>query len=447
MKPHLLFLSIAFGALALTPVAARAQTTTRASLAWNGAQGNGHSPEVGARISGNGQYVVFRSLASNLVPGDTNGQADVFVRDRLTGAITLVSVAADGVTPGNGPSGNPRISADGRFIAFGSSATNLVAGGSSGIQVFVRDMSTGTTSLVSVADGPSGVAGNLDSNSSAISADGNVIVFRSLATNLVATPTPVSGGHVYVRNRALQTTTLVSVDPSGNPGNGDSGQTQTSISDDGRYVGFASEASNLVAGDNNNASDAFVRDLATGITERISLSSGAQEGNAGSWSSNVSPDGRYVAFTSAASNLVGGDTNNCGDVFLRDRLFGTTVRVSVDSSGKQGNNTSGNTNGWGIAISRDGTKVAFQSLATNLVKGDTNGFEDVFVRDLVTQKTTMVSVTPAGKPGNGLTGGLNTCSVSISADGNTVMFTSYATNLVSGDTNGFMDVFVRGPLP
>lgn len=424
---------------------AQAQVTTRASVADNEAQGNGDSPDVGARISGNGQYVAFRSVATNLVGlgVDTNGYSDVFVRDLIGGTTTRVSVA-DGIFGAQavgGDSNNPSISADGRFVAFTSHATNLVAGDTNGkSDVFVRDTVLETTTRVSVAW--DGVEGNFESDSSAISADGQIIAFRSLATNLVPGDTNAYSD-VFVR--AAGTTTLVSVATDGlSGGNGQSGLTQTAVSADGSTVGFSSSASNLVASDTNGAvSDVFIRK--NNATTLISKTTTGLQGQSGSYSVALSTDGSIAAFTSY-NNMVNGDTNGELDVFVRDtNNTGTTTRVSIASgaNGAQGNRASGNSNGWGIAISGDGTKVAFQSLATNLVKKDTNGFEDIFLRNRSTNSTTMVSVTPSGGLANGSSGGLNTCGVSMSADGVSVMFCSYATNLVTGDTNGFMDVFVR----
>jgi Tol biopolymer transport system component len=266
------------------------------------------------------------------------------------------------------------------------------------------------------------------------------IVFASAATNLVAGD---NNGYldVFVRDMTAGTTSLVSTDLSGNVGNGDSGFTQLSLSADGHFAAFASGASNLVAGDTNNVGDVFVRDLLAGSTVRVSVTNGTSQGNGTSFSPTISGTGRYVVFTSVATNLVTGDTNGQNDVFVRDTLSGTTTRVSVDSSSKQGNGRSGGSNdGWGACgISDNGRFVAFQSSANNLIGNgkDKNNVQDVFLRDLLLGKTTMVSVTPANKPANGMSDG-----PSMSAAG-LIMFCSYATNLVADDANGKMDVFVR----
>ncbi len=210
----------------------------------------------------------------------------------------------------------------------------------------------------------------------------------------------------------------------------------SSVSADGRYVAFSSLADNLVAGDTNGVVDVFVRDRVTGITDRVSVSGAGEQGN--DWSNwpSISADGRYVAFMSTANNLVAGDTNGSWDVFVRDRVSGETERVNVSSAGAEANGPSGYS-----VISADGRYVAFMSDATNLVPGDTNGRADVFVRDRMAGETQRVSVSSAGVEADG-----RSDENSISADGRYVAFGSRASNLVPGDTNGTRDIFVRGPL-
>ncbi|MCO5297095.1 MAG: hypothetical protein M9921_09585 [Fimbriimonadaceae bacterium] len=185
------------------------------------------------------------------------------------------------------------------------------------------------------------------------------------------------------------------------------------------------------------------RDLQTNTTIRVSMSQSGAQGNGDGFSNAMSADGRYIAFASYATNLVSKDTNGTLDVFVRDCQSNTTERVSVDSTGKQGTGPSGlgNTGGWGVSMSAEGRFVAFQSEANNLIgkNKDTNGVSDVFVRDRQLNKTARASVTASGAQSNGAS-----TVPSISDDGQTVMFVSAATNLVSGDTNGKQDVFVRG---
>jgi Tol biopolymer transport system component len=420
-------------AVALLAGAARAGVTERVSVSSSGEQGNNWS--YGFSISADGRFVTFDSGASNLVPGDTNGAWDAFVRDRLTGTTERVSVSTAGVQ-GNGGSGMPSISADGRFVAFASGASNLVPGDTNGeCDVFVRDRLTGKTELVSVSS--AGEQGNDGSDEPSISADGGFVAFQSYASNLVPDDTSGYYHDIFVRDRLTGTTERVSVSSAGEQANWDS--EWPCISADGRFVGFDSEASNLVPGDTNGHSDAFVRDRLTGQTERVSVSSAGEQGNATSGLASVSADERFVAFASVASNLVPGDTNagtypaTGWDVFVRDRLIGTTERVSVSSAGQQVTGDSA----W-PSISADGRFVAFYSYASTLVPGDTNGQPDIFVRDRLTRTTELVSVSSAGEEGNS-----GSFFASISADGRLVAFDSWATNLVPGDTNGSPDVFVR----
>jgi Tol biopolymer transport system component len=395
------------------------------SVASDGTQGNGASALPS--ISADGRYVAFLSGASNLVPGDTNGVDDVFVHDRLTGQTTRVSVASDG-TEGNGHSESPSISADGRYVAFASYASNLVPGDTNGVMdVFVHDRLTGQTTRVSVAS--DGTQGNGESRYPSISADGRYVAFMSYASNLV--PGDTNGVmDVFVHDRLTGQTTRVSVASDGTQGNGDS--VSPSISADGRYVAFMSYAYNLVPGDTNGKADVFVHDRLTGQTTRVSVASDGTQGNDGSGGASISANGRYVAFVSGASNLVPGDTNGVDDVFVHDRLTGQTTRVSVASDGTQGNGDS-----WWPSISADGRYVAFMSWASNLVPGDTNGTWDVFVHDRLTGQTTRVSVASDGTEGNS-----DSIYPSISADGRYVAFQSWASNLIPRDTNGAWDVFV-----
>jgi len=397
----------------------------RVSVASSGVQGNGRS--CCPSISADGRFVAFASEASNLVPGDTNGAWDVFVYDRQTGEITRVSVASDGAQ-GNGDSGGPAISADGRFVAFYSSASNLVPGDTNGVEdVFVHDRLTGQTTRVSVAS--DGAQGNDLSWQPSISADGRFVAFASRASNLV--PGDTNGTwDVFVHDRLTGQTTRVSVASDGKEGNGFS--FLPLISADGRFVAFTSEASNLAPGDTNPWWDVFVHDRLTGQTTMVSVASDGTPGNGASIGTSISGDGRFVAFSSSASNLAPGDTNGVIDVFVHDRLTGETTRVSVASDGAQGNASSD-----GGVLSGDGRFVVFFSASSNLAPGDTNAAMDVFLHDRQTGQTTRVSVASDGAQGNADSSG-----AAISADGRFVVFTSEASNLVPGDTNGTWDIFV-----
>jgi Tol biopolymer transport system component len=289
-------------AVLLLSVPGWTQVTSRESVGAGGAQGDSRS--FGPSVSANGRYVVFFSQATNLVVGDTNGCEDVFVRDRSSGTIERVSVDSSGAQ-GDAMSVVPSISPDGRYVVFESLATNLVAGDTNSVRdVFLRDRLTGTTERVSVDS--SGAQGNQVSSWGSISADGHYVAFVSSATNLVAGDTNATGD-VFVRDRLAGTTVRVSVDSGGTQGNGFSGSAR--ISADGHFVTFSSVATNLVAGDTNNYFDAFVRDLQAGTTERVSVATGGAQANSGGVYPVISADGRYVAFDSVSSNLVAGDTN------------------------------------------------------------------------------------------------------------------------------------------
>jgi Tol biopolymer transport system component len=383
-------------------------------------------------ISADGRYVAFASPASNLVASDTNSNIDVFVRDRSTGVTTRASVT-DGGAQANSRSTEPSITPSGRYVAFSSLASNLVYDDTNGgSDIFVRDRLSNATTLVSVAT--NGASGNGASLQTAMSSDGRYVAFASYASNLVSDDTNYLMD-VFVRDLVTHTTTLVSAGV-GAGANGDS--RAPAISADGRYVAFDSRAENLVSGDTNYSGDVFVRDLATGVTTLVSVSNSGIRGNKDSTAPSISADGRYVAFTSDANNLVSGDTNDSPDVFVRDLVAGTTTRVSVSATGAQADAPC-----VFAAMSADGRYVSFNSGATTLINdgGGTGAQSDVFVRDLRLGTTTRVSVAMSGAKANN-----GSFQSAISADGSWIAFLSSASNLVVGDTNNLTDVFERGPL-
>lgn len=407
---------------------AQSQVTERVSVATGGGQGNGNS--LVPSVSADGRFVAFS--------GGAWGGWHVYLRDRATGTTERVSVATDG-TVANGYSGFASISSDGRYVAFESTADNLDPIDTNGWEdVYVRDRLSGTTALVSVAW--NGSVGDQGSGLPRISADGRYVAFRSTSGNLVQGDVP-GQQDVFVRDLLLGTTELVSVATDGTPGNDFSGmfgmEFGLAISANGRFVAFQSLASNLVAGDSNGTFDIFVRDLAARTTERVSLGRNGVQADWYSERPSISGDGRLVAFKSSATNLVQNDTNGRSDIFVRDRQTGTTQRVSVATSGAQANNHSEYP-----GLSADGRYVAFETAASNLVPGDTNGLLDVFVRDRLSNTTERASVSTSGAEGVGNVFGLP-AAASVSPDGRYVAFASEATNLVAGDTNGVMDVFLR----
>lgn len=334
-----------------------AGTTERVSVASDGTQARGPETEPvssDAAISGDGRFVAFTSTATNLVAGDTNDVADVFVHDRQTGITERVSVAGDGAQANQG-SGWSAISADGRFVAFASTAANLVAGPRSDEQqVFVHDRQTGVTELVSVGtDGAA--AGCIDP---AITADAGSVAFDAISSRLV--PGDTNGDRdVFVRDRRTGTTRRVSVASGGTQGNASS--SDPSISAAGRLVAFESDATNLAR--NGAEGGVFVRDRRSGTTERAPLGSGHPE---------ISADGRYVVFQGGAP----GDTTPAIQVMVYDRQAGATDLVSFARDG-----TPGDEHSLFPAVSAGGRYVTLRSTTSDLVDDDTNGHADVFVRD------------------------------------------------------------------
>ncbi|MDR6290294.1 MULTISPECIES: hypothetical protein [Inquilinus] len=398
---------------------------TRISVGTGNIEGNQRAQ--GASVSGDGRYVTFDSYASNMVAGDGNGLQDVFLRDTLTGTTTRISVDAGG-GDANSQALFSRISDDGRYIIFHSTASDIVAGDTnSASDVFLRDVQTGTTLLVSVPAG--GGLGDSHSGNADLSADARYVVFNSSATNMVADDTNAVND-IFIRDLQTGTTTRVSVGDDEAQGNNQS--LNGRVSDDGQRVAFVSSANNLVAGDTNSKDDIFVRDLAAGTTERVSVATDGTQANDYSDNAAISGNGRYVVFESAATNLVTGDTNAVRDIFLRDLQADTTVRVSVSGTGAEADAASN-----GAEISSDGRYVVFSSQASNLVAGDIAGKYDVFVKDMVTGTVTRLSVAPDGTESNG-----DSFEARISSDGSTVVFRSSATNLdVGPDTNNANDEF------
>ena len=348
-----------------------AYSMQRASIHDDGTEADGRSAYPS--VSADGRYVAFESMATNLVDDDTNGRKDIFVYDRETATVALVSLADDG-TQGTGSSAAPCISGDGRYVAFHSFAANLVDGDTNGTtDVFVHDRQTGTIVRLSIDD---------------------------------------------------------------NGDEGDGASTYPSIDSDGRTVAFESSATNLVDGDTNDSKDVFVYDCREQTMERVSQSTLGTQGDGTSCDAAISADGHYVAFESSATNLVDDDTNGKNDVFVFDRDTAGLEMVSVSNAGVQGIVASDNP-----AISGDGRYVVFDSDASNLVPQDTNGNRDVFIHDRTEGTVTQMSLGSAGASGDG-----DSTIPAISADGRYVCFISAAANLIFGDANAANDIFVVGPL-
>lgn len=286
----------------------------------------------------------------------------------------------------------------------------------------------GVVEKVSIPSG--GGDGTGGSAMPAFSWDGRYVAFESNASNIV-TDDSNTVSDVFVRDRATSTTRRVSLASDGSEGDGPSNA--PAISGNGRFVAFTSNATNFAAGDTNAVSDVFLRDTVSNTVELISSSSAGDIGNGTSGDPSVSWDGRYVAFFSIASNLVSGDTNSWWDIFVKDRQSGVTQRVSISTAGVEGDLMS-----YEPAISFDGRYVSFTSRATTLITNDINGVEDVYVRDRLSGSTERVSISTAGVEGDGTSE-----KSSISYDGRYVSFESLATGLITDDANGAWDVFLR----
>lgn len=379
-------------------------------------QGNGDS--LFPTISSTGRFVAFVTSATNMVSGDTNAQNDIMLRDRMNGTTARISISTQG-SQANGGSERPTISGDGRYVAFDSTATNLTAGDTNGhSDVFVRDRSSGTTKLVSVAR--NGAKSNGYSQDPTISSNGRYVIFESAASNLTLGDAN-NNGDVFLRDLSTNKTTLVSIRPDGKQFAAPS--FPAAITADGRYVGFGVSPS-------TGYWLSYIRDRQTGTTTRLSVGINGAAANGDVFLGGISTNGRFVVLTSTASNLVVGDTNGEQDVFVRDLTTGATTRVSLGNGGTQPNG------GSGIAsISADGRYVAFASNASNLVVGDNNTSLDVFVYDRSAGNTKRVSVNRNGVEGIGTSE-----NPEISADGKFVAFDGNAA-LVSDDTNGLFDVF------
>ncbi len=399
------------------------------NAAGTGGEGRSDAPAVSA----DGRFVAFFSDAPNLVSGDTNQRRDVFVRDMLLDTIERVSVGFDG-SQANGASQfsgfAPAIDADGRFVSFSSNASNLVPNDTNEREdVFVFDRQTRTTERISI--GSAGEA-NGSSVSTDISADGRFVVFQSAASNLVEGDTN-GAADIFLFDRETRELRRVSVASDGAQGNRFS--ITPAISADGAVVAFASEATNLVEGDTNDARDIFVFDVGSGVTARVSVSSSGAQANRINFLPDLNGNGQLVAFKSEADTLVPDDTNGVPDVFVHDRATGQTERVSVDSFGNQaiGGLSSG------PSISGEGRYVAFASFASNLVLDDGNGFSDLFVFDRIDHLIRRISnEINNGRPG----GNVPDFPPSISLDGRWVGFASAAENITPDDENNQTDVFL-----
>lgn len=413
-----------------SPAWCRDGQTIRCSVDSTGAQATGSS--IAPAVSADGRFVAFESNATNLVPDDTNGMSDVFVQDVWTGETTRASVAPNGAESDRGGY-SPAISGDGRYVAFQSFATNLVPGAVNGsLQIYVKDRTSGAVARASVDS--AGTPANAHCMDPGLSADGRFVTFQTLANNLVPGDTN-SHWDVFVHDLRTGITARASVGSGGVEST--EGGTHGRVSADGRYVVFECIGDDLVPGDTNNVQDIFVHDLLLDLTARVSLNSVGAEASDWCRNGSISADGTVVVFESFASLLVLHDTNQTWDVFARDLTTNETRAVSLrhGGDGQTANGASGTP-----SISPDGRYVAFQSEATDLTgDGDSNGAPDVFVHDRSTGETVRASVDTCGGQASGAS------TLAAAANGGIVAFESRANDLVLDDTSPGFDVFAHRP--
>lgn len=390
----------------------------------DGPAGNG--PSLFPWTTADGRYVAFRSEATNLVPDDTDTERDIFVRDRQTGEVVLASRAsgANGVK-GNRASFNPRMSADGRYVVFRSNANNLVPEDTDQLEdVYVRDLQANQTILVSRASTAIGPKGNGGSFNPSISADGRRVAFRSEATNLTPDDSDAIAD-IFVRDLQTNETTLVSRAGGAGGAKGTGISEFPIISADGSRIAFRSESPNLDPADPDTLEDIFVRDLSSNETLLVSRAAGAgPKGNARSTFVALSGDGNTVAFDSLSTNLHPDDTDPAADVFARNLETGGLELVSRadGAAGAKGSRGSAEP-----AVSGDGSVIAFHSVAANLDPADPDEGLDVFVRDLETFDTSVLS-SGVGSPY------ARSFEPQISGDGRLVVFHSDAGDAGSGSS-------------
>jgi Tol biopolymer transport system component len=471
-------------------------STILVSVGTNGTAANAESRS--SVITPDGRYVAFTSDASNLVANDTNGIADVFRRDLQTGTTVLVSVGARSRAPvpitGAPPmslSDAPRMSSNGRYVAFYSTATNLNPGFRANAEIFVRDLQTGVIDWVS--PNPSGVVGvyasyAANSYSPAISEDGRYVAYAmspnvnsatqtfvlrydrlTTATDLITTNGDLPFG-------PLETMPAVDISADGRvvalmmKTNGFSGESATAVlvwdvetstgtvasvnlsnqvswisyseqpmlDSSGRFVGFRSNATNLVGTVTGTNFHLYLRDLQSKVTQIVDVDSNGAPLTVEQTVPSMSANGRFFGFECNDAPVVGNDRNRALDVFVRDLVALTNELISARHPAWPAITPNGPSTLWSSSSSTNGQLIVFTSEADNLVANDTNGCRDVFLRDLLTGTNLLISVATNGTPGDA-----SSTEPSISGDGRYVVFTSHADNLVAGDTNRQQDVFIR----
>ncbi|MDF2534684.1 MAG: domain protein beta Propeller [Bacillales bacterium] len=392
-------------------------------------------------ISADGNLVVFESESSNLVKGDNNNATDIFVKNISTDSIMIVSTSKKG-SIAKGFSSNAVISSNGRYVAFESTAANLVSNDTNGTysDIFLKDLTTGDIQLISKTSSGNQVlaASSLPS----ISTDGLYVTFQANGSLIEGIET--MGNHLYIYNCLTGATEMVDVSETGEIANL-AGNYRPNISGDGRYVIFESESTNLVPNDNNYSTDIFVRDCLENKTVRVNISSEGAPSTASCYSPSISADGRYVEFQSIANNLVADNATDYNtDIFIHDRdtdgngVFDETNRISTIKASVSTTGQIGSSGSVDGYISANGQYVVFSSSASNLVDSDTNSKTDIFVHNISNGVTTRVNLSVYNVEANN-----HSYYPVISADGQCVAFASTASNLTDSDTNGDLaDIFV-----
>jgi Tol biopolymer transport system component len=375
-------------------------------------------------VSADGRYLVYQSRATNLVANDTNNADDIFIYDRSSGQVSLLSVTPGG-TQANGSSTFPAISADGRFVVFVSKASNLVTSDANGrADTFVLDRNTGAIRMISTASDSS--QRNSDSGAGRVSADGRYVAFQTFAA---FDPQDTNGvSDVYLKDTLLGTTTWISKGINANPAT-HGGALLPAISGNGNVITWEANGTGHVAADTNGFNDIVVEDLTSGERRRVSVDSIGRQSNGNSERPALSYDGRKIVFTSAAGNLVDSDTSFRKDVFMYNWNDRSVSRISVSETGAQISPYDSIAT-HGSVMSADGRYVVFEAMSNGVVAGDTNNFSDVFVRDTVDSTTTRVSLASNGdQPDHSVYAGV------INSDGRFIGFASWASNLTAQPIN------------
>ncbi|MEQ9642676.1 MAG: hypothetical protein RIM84_21810 [Alphaproteobacteria bacterium] len=410
------------------------------SIGRNGVQSAGAN--TAPSLSADGRYVAFVSAAGNHITIDNNATFDVFLRDVMTATTVRASLSFSGTDP-NDVSGDPWVSGDGRFVAYDSPATNIDSRADApSSDIFVFNRLSNLTSLQSIV-AATGNSPDLDSTRPALSADGQVILFQTRAPNLYLPAEGATETDLDIVRIDLTAGTTTRLAKALNDAEPDADLMNPFVAGAGLVAGFESQASNLVANGPDNAAgptQLYVVDSRDGATSLVSRGTDNMAGDGASTGASLSSDGRYVAFQSAATNLIDDDGNGFIDAFVLDRATGGIERVSVSSDGDEADGLAANSTS--VSISGNGRWVAFASTAGNLVTADFNNASDVFVHDRRSDTTVLVSLSQSGSQANG-----DSTQPVISADGQYIAFVSTATNLIDGQVFSGQGEVYRAPNP